>query len=225
MLRHRAGPQALAAHCCLGRWREWPGLPNEQSSLGHAQTTTSSSGPGARVPEHRCIVFDDSVTLPQADQAAFGPRKGLNLPAAFRFYCLLSVGKTRTTGKLERRCLMTRVNALRARPSIEYLKKLAKQQVAALRKQGQAASLAGAQLTLARKYGFPSWRKLKAHVEALERRAAQCNATAGSEASSATTFNDVMKAITTRDDQALADLLTTTPGVVSRTMPMPSSCC
>jgi hypothetical protein len=36
-----------------------------------------------QVPEHRCIVFDDSVTLPQADQAAFGPRKGLNLPGAF----------------------------------------------------------------------------------------------------------------------------------------------
>jgi hypothetical protein len=61
---------------------------------------------------------------------------------------------------------MARANALPARPSIEYLKKLAKQQVAALRKQGQAASLAGAQLALARKYGFPSWRKLKVHVEA-----------------------------------------------------------
>jgi hypothetical protein len=48
---------------------------------------------------------------------------------------------------------------------------------------------------LARKYGFPSWRKLKAHVEALQRHAAPCNATAESEASSAT-FNEVMKAIT-----------------------------
>jgi hypothetical protein len=26
--------------------------------------------------------FGDSVKLPQADQGAFGPRKGLNLPAA-----------------------------------------------------------------------------------------------------------------------------------------------
>jgi hypothetical protein len=40
-----------------------------------------------------CVVFDDSVTLPQDDQAACGPRKGLNLPAAFRFYRLLSAGK------------------------------------------------------------------------------------------------------------------------------------
>jgi len=115
---------------------------------------------------------------------------------------------------------MTRANALPARPSIEYLKKVAKQQVAALRKEGQVASLAEAQLALARKYGFPSWRKLKAHIEALERQAAQFNATAESEPSSAT-FNDVMKAITTRDDQALADLLAATPGVVNQTGPHP----
>jgi hypothetical protein len=115
---------------------------------------------------------------------------------------------------------MTTAKALPARPSIEYLKKLAKQQVAALRKQGQAASLVGAQLALARKYGFPSWRKLKAHVEALKRQAVQFNATAESEVSSAT-FNHVMKAITTRDDQALADLLAATPGVVNQTGPHP----
>ena len=29
-----------------------------------------------------CVRFGDSVRLPQADQVAFGPRKGLNLPAA-----------------------------------------------------------------------------------------------------------------------------------------------
>lgn len=64
---------------------------------------------------------------------------------------------------------MTKVEALPARPRLEFLKKLAKQQVAALRRQGRTTSLAAAQLTLARKYGFPSWRKLKAHVELLER--------------------------------------------------------
>src|SRR5258708_13830581 len=37
-------------------------------------------------------------------------------------------------------------------------------------------SLAAVQLTLARKYGFPSWRKLKAHVELLERAAAAVEA-------------------------------------------------
>jgi ankyrin repeat protein len=71
---------------------------------------------------------------------------------------------------------MTRVDALPARPSLEFLKKSAKQQVAALRRQGKATSLAAAQLALARKYGFPSWRKLKAHVELLEQAAAAVEA-------------------------------------------------
>ena len=71
---------------------------------------------------------------------------------------------------------MTKVDALPARPSLEFLKKLAKQQVVALRRQGKTTSLAAEQLTLARKYGFPSWRKLKAHVELLERAAAAVEA-------------------------------------------------
>ena len=71
---------------------------------------------------------------------------------------------------------MTKVEALPARPSLEFLKKLAKQQVVALRRQGKTTSLAAAQLTLARKYGFLSWRKLKAHLELLERAAAAVEA-------------------------------------------------
>jgi uncharacterized protein len=71
---------------------------------------------------------------------------------------------------------MPKGEALPARPNLEYLKKLAKQQVAALRRQGRTASLAAAQLTLARKYGFPSWRKLKAQVELSERAAAAVEA-------------------------------------------------
>jgi ankyrin repeat protein len=67
---------------------------------------------------------------------------------------------------------MTKVDDLPARPSLEFLKKLAKQEVAALRKQGKTISLATAQLSLARKYGFRSWRKLKAHVDLLEAAAA-----------------------------------------------------
>jgi ankyrin repeat protein len=71
---------------------------------------------------------------------------------------------------------MTRVDVLPARPSLEFLKKLAKQQVVVLRRQGKTTSLAAAQLTLARKYGFPSWRKLKAHVELSEQAAAAVEA-------------------------------------------------
>lgn len=71
---------------------------------------------------------------------------------------------------------MTKVEALPVRPSLEFLKKSAKQQVAAHRRQGRTISLAAAQLALARKYGFPSWRKLKAHVELLEGAAAAVDA-------------------------------------------------
>jgi ankyrin repeat protein len=48
--------------------------------------------------------------------------------------------------------------------------------VVALRRQGKTTSLAAAQLTSARKYGFPSWRKLKAHVELSEQAAAAVEA-------------------------------------------------
>ena len=55
--------------------------------------------------------------------------------------------------------------ALPARPSLEWLKKTAKQNLAALRADRPEAKLADAQRALARDYGFASWRALKAHVE------------------------------------------------------------
>ena len=115
---------------------------------------------------------------------------------------------------------MTKANALPARPNLEYLKKLAKQQVASLRKQGQIASLADTQLAIARKYGFPSWRRLKSHVKLLQRQAAPFDASAENEASS-TMFDGVMKAITTRDNQTLAQLLAAAPSVANQTGPHP----
>jgi len=54
---------------------------------------------------------------------------------------------------------------LPARPNLEWLKKLAKDRLAALRADNPAAKLSEAQLAVAREYGFASWRKLKAHVE------------------------------------------------------------
>jgi len=57
---------------------------------------------------------------------------------------------------------------LPARPHLEYLKKLAKERLAAVRAAGDAgASLADAQLAVARAYGFASWRKLRAYVDAV----------------------------------------------------------
>ncbi|HET9455263.1 MAG TPA: ankyrin repeat domain-containing protein [Gemmatimonadaceae bacterium] len=52
-------------------------------------------------------------------------------------------------------------------PSLEWLRKQAKQRLASLRHTEPAAKLADAQLAVARDYGFPSWRALKAHVDSL----------------------------------------------------------
>lgn len=51
------------------------------------------------------------------------------------------------------------------RPSLEWLRKTAKQSLADLRVRNPAARLADAQLAVARAYGFPSWRALKLRVE------------------------------------------------------------
>jgi len=51
------------------------------------------------------------------------------------------------------------------RPSLEFLKKLAKERLQELRRVDPRAKLADAQLAVARDHGFPSWRALKAEVE------------------------------------------------------------
>lgn len=52
-------------------------------------------------------------------------------------------------------------------PSLEWLRKQAKQRLTFLRERDSSARLADAQLSLAREYGFRSWRALKAHVDLL----------------------------------------------------------
>jgi ankyrin repeat protein/catechol 2,3-dioxygenase-like lactoylglutathione lyase family enzyme len=51
------------------------------------------------------------------------------------------------------------------RASLEYLKKRAKERLLELRKRDPRAKLAAAQLAVARDYGFPSWRALKAEID------------------------------------------------------------
>src|SRR5689334_276503 len=58
------------------------------------------------------------------------------------------------------------------RASIEFLKKLAKEQLRELRKKDPSAKLSRAQLAIARRYGFASWRAMKAAVEAQGRKPA-----------------------------------------------------
>jgi ankyrin repeat protein len=55
--------------------------------------------------------------------------------------------------------------ALPARPNLEWLKKTAKQLLGELQAQDPARKLADAQFALARRYGFSSWRAMKAHIE------------------------------------------------------------
>ena len=51
------------------------------------------------------------------------------------------------------------------RPSLEYLKRRAKERLGQLRQRDPRVKLAQAQLEIARDYGFPSWRALKAEID------------------------------------------------------------
>ena len=57
---------------------------------------------------------------------------------------------------------------LPSRPSLEQLRKQAKEHLDTLRAADPSAGLAGAQHALAREYGFESWPKLVHHVEAMQ---------------------------------------------------------
>jgi ankyrin repeat protein len=57
--------------------------------------------------------------------------------------------------------------ALPAHPRLDWLRKTAKQQLAALRARQPDAKLADAQRVIARRFGFSSWRALKAEVDRL----------------------------------------------------------
>jgi ankyrin repeat protein len=54
--------------------------------------------------------------------------------------------------------------SLPERPNLDYLKKLAKARLVALRARNPASRLADAQLAVAREHGFPSWRALRAEI-------------------------------------------------------------
>jgi len=58
-------------------------------------------------------------------------------------------------------------SALPDAPNLHWLRKQAKRRLQELRKVNPEAQLADAQFDLAKRYGFPSWRALKAHIDAL----------------------------------------------------------
>jgi ankyrin repeat protein len=89
------------------------------------------------------------------------------------------------------------------RASLEYLKKLAKERLLALRATDPAAKLAHAQLAVAREYGFSSWRELKAEID--RRRAPK--------------VAEFFRASAAGDASRLRDLLTDDAGLVRERTP------
>jgi predicted enzyme related to lactoylglutathione lyase len=69
-------------------------------------------------------------------------------------------------------------SSLPARPSIEQLRKRAKERLADLRSTNPSAQLADAQFVIAREHGFDSWPKLVDHLSTLDPRLAEPQITA-----------------------------------------------
>ena len=65
---------------------------------------------------------------------------------------------------------MNKPKPIPARPSLEWLRKTAKDRLAELRATDLACKLAQAQLQIAGEFGFASWRAMKAHVDRLAQR-------------------------------------------------------
>jgi hypothetical protein len=58
---------------------------------------------------------------------------------------------------------------LPSRPNLDWLRKTARQRLKKRRAHHPETKLADVQFAMAREYGFPSWRALKAHVDTLQR--------------------------------------------------------
>src|SRR5262245_66238460 len=71
------------------------------------------------------------------------------------------------------------MSALPPRANLEHLRNEAKQRLKTMRAQDPEARLADAQLAVARDYGFPSWRRLKATLDEETRERAFAAAYAG----------------------------------------------
>jgi ankyrin repeat protein len=100
-----------------------------------------------------------------AAQAAIGPREGSNPPVpsiAYAFFLPDSRGRRALWKEGVRMS-----SSLPSRPSLEWLRKTAKDRLADRRRTDPSTKLAAVQLELAREYGFSSWRQLVAHVKAL----------------------------------------------------------
>jgi ankyrin repeat protein len=111
--------------------------------------------------------------------------------------------------------------SLPARPSLEWLKKTAKDKLKALRAQNASAVLAEAQLALARDYGFDSWRKLKRHVEQQERTAAAAEASPAPTLTRDQIVHGFLKLVGTGQIDEVRRILAAAPQMVNAVGPHP----
>ena len=118
-----------------------------------------------------------------AARAADGPRKGFNPPwksptkpsnpgsdcgqRAFRKGLVPFEGKEGISMSERTGASASGTLSLPESPNLEWLRKEAKRRHDVLRKSNSETKLADAQFDLAKQYGFPSWRALKAHIESL----------------------------------------------------------
>jgi hypothetical protein len=101
------------------------------------------------------------------------------------------------------------------RPDLSWLRKRAKEALAALRRTTAGAKLADAQRAVARRHGFASWRALKAHVDGA--RAAAAAAPPLPEE----TVAAFLRAVGEGDAAAVTRALAATPGLVNAVGPHP----
>jgi ankyrin repeat protein len=105
--------------------------------------------------------------------------------------------------------------ALPARPSLDWLRKTAKQQLQVLRASRPDAQLAEAQLAIAREYGFLSWRALKAHIDAL------AEPSANAEFSDDVSVGRFLREVRAGETAAVRAALGTSPSLVNCLGPHP----
>jgi ankyrin repeat protein len=112
------------------------------------------------------------------------------------------------------------------RANLEWLKKLAKDRLNELRAGDPATSLNAAQRAVAREYGFPSWRKLKAHVEGVRERLDALvppdqirRAAAEVVAADDPELTRLLAAIQAGEAQVVADLLARRPALATASSP------
>ncbi|HEV8068540.1 MAG TPA: ankyrin repeat domain-containing protein [Planctomycetaceae bacterium] len=113
---------------------------------------------------------------------------------------------------------MSRPLPLRA--NLEWLKKLSKERLDALRATNPAARLSEAQLEVAREFGFPSWRKLKVHIEELREKLdsvvpadVRKRAAADNVASDDPDLAKLLAAVSAGETQAATDLVAARPAL------------